>query len=83
MGSEMCIRDRPILGSNGSGVAAPDDSESLYVLRVPSLDVSVLLAILNRPLLPLNRRRAEKAEFMVPIEDSVAALDAALLPLER
>ena len=68
------------------GVTAPDDKESEYVLRDPgpSREVMVLLAMLKRRLpLPLNRRSAEKALFMVPIEDSVPGLDILLLPFER
>ena len=56
-------------GSNGIGVAAPDDNESLYELRVLSFDMIVLLATLKILLLPLKRRKAENAEFIVPIED--------------
>jgi len=75
----------PMLGSIAIGVAAPEESESLFVLRVPSRDVKVLLAMLNSPLpLSLKRRRAETAEFVVPTDDSVAALEAVFdLLLER
>ena len=73
----------PRLGSIGIGVAAPEDRESLYVLLVPSLEVSVLLAILKMRLLPLKRRSAEKAVFIVLTEDSVAAMETGLLPFER
>ena len=75
----------PKLGSIAIGVAAPEDSESLYVLRVPSRVVSELLAMLKMRLLllPLNRRSAEKAVFIVLMDESVAAADAGLLPFER
>lgn len=65
------------------GVAAPEERDSLLVLWVPYLEVIVLLAMLKNLLLPLRRRSAEKAEFMVPTEDSVAATEAGRLPLER
>jgi hypothetical protein len=70
-------------GSTGNGVAAPESRESLYELLVPSRALSVLFAMLKMLLLPLKRRRAEKAVFMVPIEDSVAAVDIGRLPLDR
>lgn len=73
----------PILGSRTIGVDDPDDKVSLVPLRLPSTEVIVLRAILNRRLPPLKRRRAEKAVFIVPIDESVAATDAGRLPLER
>lgn len=65
------------------GVDEPEDRDSLFVLRLPSWDVMVLFEISKNLLPPLKRRRAEKAEFMVPIDESVFAMDGARDPFER
>jgi hypothetical protein len=72
----------PIDGSIGIGVAAPDESESLYELRVLCFELIVLLAMLKM-FPPLNRRSADRAEFMVPTDDWLAAMEADLAPLDR
>jgi hypothetical protein len=58
----------PIDGSIGTGVAAPDDNESLYELLVLCFELIVLFAML-KILPPLNRRSAESAEFIVPTDE--------------
>ena len=74
----------PMLGSYGIGVAAPEDKESLLLLRVPSLEVIVLLATLKILLpLPENLRSAEIAEFIVPTEDWLPAIEPERVPFER